>query len=82
MSVKSVTLAEDAYLALAARKREGESFSQVVRRLTRTERSLQEFVGAWEDVPAETLAAFEHWIAHSDRSSKTEMLRIGRRHGK
>jgi predicted CopG family antitoxin len=82
VSVKTVTLSEDAYLALAARKREGESFSEVVRRLTRTERSLQEFVGAWEDVPPDKLARFEAWMEHSDRSSQTEMLRLGRRRRK
>jgi predicted CopG family antitoxin len=82
MSVKTVTLSEDAYLALAARKRDGESFSEVVRRLTSTERSLQEFVGAWEGVPPDTLARFEAWMDHSDRSSQSEMLRLGRRRGK
>jgi predicted CopG family antitoxin len=66
MSVKTVTLAEDAYLALAARKREGESFSAVERRLTQTDRSLREFVGAWEDVPAEKLAKFEEWMEQSN----------------
>jgi predicted CopG family antitoxin len=79
MAVKSVTLSEDAYEALAARKREGESFSEVVRRLTRTERSLREFVGGWEDVPQARLAPFEEWMHHSDRTSKAEMLRLGRR---
>ncbi|MCI4325050.1 MAG: antitoxin VapB family protein [Thermoplasmata archaeon] len=82
MSVKTVTLSEDAYLALAARKRAGESFTEVVRRLTSTERSLQEFVGAWEQVPPEKLARLEEWIAHSDESSQAEMLRLGRRRGK
>jgi predicted CopG family antitoxin len=82
MSVKTVTLSEDAYLALAARKQEGESFSEVVRRLTRTERSLREFVGAWEVVPAKKLAKFEKWMEQSNRSSRTEMLHLGRRHGK
>jgi predicted CopG family antitoxin len=82
MSVKTVTLAEDAYLALAAKKREGESFSEVVRRLTKSERSLHEFVGAWEDVPSEKLAKFEEWLEHSDRTSKDELLQLGRRRGK
>lgn len=80
MSVKTVTLAEDAYIALASRKREGESFSEVVRRLARTERSLKEFVGGWEDVPAAKLAPYEEWMRHSDSTSRSEMLRLGRRH--
>ena len=79
MSVKTVTLSEDAYFALASRKREGESFSEVVRRLAHTERSLREFVGAWENVPEAKLAPFEDWMRHSDSSSRSEMLRLGRR---
>ncbi len=79
MSVKTVTLSEDAYLALAARKRQGESFSEVVRRLTRSERSLKEYVGGWKDVPSTKLARFEGWMEHSDRASRTEMQRLGRR---
>src|SRR3989442_15399318 len=55
MPVKTVTLSEDAYAALAALKREGESFSEVVRRLTRTGRSLLEFAGAWKDFPSEKM---------------------------
>jgi predicted CopG family antitoxin len=35
VAVKTITLAEDAYAALAALKHEGESFSDVVRRLAR-----------------------------------------------
>ena len=79
MSVRTVTLSEDAYVALAARKRGGESFSEVVRRLARTERSLKEFIGACEKVPEARLARYAEWIDHSDRTSRTEMLRLGRR---
>ena len=57
MPVKTGTLSEDAYAALAALKREGESFSDVVRRLTRKGRSLLEFAGAWKDVPKGKMAA-------------------------
>lgn len=79
MSVKTVTLSEDAYNSLAARKREGESFSEVVRRLTRTDRSLREFAGLWNDVPREKFEAFNDWLERSDRASRSEMLRLGRK---
>jgi predicted CopG family antitoxin len=79
MSVKTVTLSEDAYLVLAARKRDGESFSEVVRRLARAERSLKEFVGGWEDVPEDRLAPYQAWMRESDSASRSEMSRLGAR---
>lgn len=79
MSVRTVTLSEDAYVALAARKREGESFSEVVRRLTRSDRSLRQFVGAWREAPDSKMARFDAWLERSNRTSRAEMLRLGRR---
>lgn len=46
MTVRTVNLSHDAYAALTSAKKEGESFSDVVRRLTGTHRSLMEFAGA------------------------------------
>ena len=79
MPVRTVTLSENASLAVASRKRESGSFGGVVRRLTRTERSLKEFVGAWEKVPEAKLARYAEWLEHSDRTARTEILRLGRR---
>lgn len=45
---KTVSLDEEAYERLAARKERGESFSDVVKRLA-GERSLLEIAGIWED---------------------------------
>lgn len=82
MSVKTVTLSEDAYDSLAARKQEGESFSEVIRRLTRADRSLKEFAGLWRDVPREKFEEFEDWLERSDRASRSEMLSLGRKRSK
>ena len=59
MDVKTVGLDKEAYQRLKAEKREGESFSDVVRRLTRKRRPLTDFVGAWEKAPPEEVARFE-----------------------
>ena len=74
MSVRTVTLSEDAYEALKARKERGESFSDVVRRLSAAHPSLMAFAGAWKDFPPERMKEFQDWLAWSDRQSQTEMM--------
>ena len=78
MSVKTVTLTEDAYSALAAQKVHGESFSEVVRRLTGTHRSLMEFAGSWKDVPESRMKIYRDWLKASDRASKRKLLDLAR----
>jgi predicted CopG family antitoxin len=75
MSVKTVTLSEDAYVALAALKKEGESFSDVVRRLARGSRSLLDFAGDWKDYPEEKMAAYLAFLKAGDRLSKAKLRR-------
>ena len=48
MSTKTVSLDEKAYEILKKRKEKGESFSDVVKKLTK-EKSLLEIAGIWED---------------------------------
>lgn len=79
MTVKTVTLSEDAYAALASLKKEGESFSQVVRRLTRKSRSLLEFAGAWKGFPAEKMDRYLAFLEAGDRRSKAKLARELRR---
>ncbi|MHB8586405.1 MAG: antitoxin VapB family protein [Thermoplasmatota archaeon] len=55
MVAKTISLAEDAYEALLAAKRPDESFSDVVRRLTRR-RSLTDLCGILPPAAAEALA--------------------------
>ncbi len=79
MSVRTVTLAEDAYEALKARKEKGESFSDVVRRLSGTHPSLMTFAGAWKNFPAHRMNEFEDWLSWSDKESISEMKPYARR---
>ena len=48
MSTKTVSLDEKAYELLKKKKEKGESFSDVVKKLTK-EKSLLEIAGIWED---------------------------------
>ena len=75
MPVRTVTLSEDAYAALAALKREGDSFSDVVRRLARGNRSLLDFAGAWKDVPKEKLRRYLAFLEASDKLSREKLTR-------
>jgi predicted CopG family antitoxin len=56
VSTKTISLAEDAYEALSAMKRPGESFTDIVRRLTR-KRSLADLTGVMEARDANAVAA-------------------------
>jgi predicted CopG family antitoxin len=83
MSVKTVTLTKEAYDALAAMKNEGESFSEVVTRLTGSKILLSAFAGAWSGVPKKTLDDIDRFLRESDRLSETKLRRLARvgKHG-
>ncbi|PSP78138.1 hypothetical protein BRC81_08845 [Halobacteriales archaeon QS_1_68_20] len=48
MGTKTIRVSETAYERLAARKREGESFSDVIERLTDDQPDIYAGFGAWE----------------------------------
>jgi predicted CopG family antitoxin len=62
MDIKTVGLDREAYDALRREKKPGESFSEVVKRLTRKRRPLFEFAGRWKAVPRSEVKEFESAI--------------------
>jgi predicted CopG family antitoxin len=84
MDVKTVGLDREAYDRLKAEKRTGESFSDVVKRLTRRRRPLTDFVGLWKELPKEDVrdfdAAFEEVRAAGRADAERAFQRmVGRR---
>jgi len=75
MAVKTITVTEEAYAALAGLKQEGESFSDVIRRIAKGSKSLLEFAGAWKDVPRDRMKRFMDFLEASDELSKSKIAR-------
>lgn len=50
MTTKNVSIMEDVYKLLVARKKENESFSDVIRKEFGKRRDIMEFAGAWKNV--------------------------------
>ena len=56
MGTKTITITEDAYKRLKVEKMEGESFSELITRLTdKSRKDLMEFAGAWKDFDVEEI---------------------------
>lgn len=66
MASRTISLDEVAYTRLRRQKRGGESFSDVVKRLT-GKRSPMEFAGAWADVPDEEIDRMKRALKASRR---------------
>jgi predicted CopG family antitoxin len=56
---KTISVTDEAYEALIREKRNGESFTDVIIRLTRNRAKLSNFAGIWKDIPAGELKEAE-----------------------
>ncbi len=78
MTAKTMALSQEAYDALVALKADGESFSEVVLRLTGAHVRLSAYAGAWKGADPRKIARFRKFLADSDRLSSQKLQRIVR----
>ncbi|HYM40450.1 MAG TPA: antitoxin VapB family protein [Thermoplasmata archaeon] len=76
MGQKTVALDGEAYELLRKKKREGETFSDVVKRLARKPRSIMDFAGAWKDVPSEDLAKIREFLRRGRELDRRKMAKL------
>lgn len=71
MGVKTITVTEEAYRLLAKEKKNEESFSEVIKRLTKERGRLADSLGTWKmsDEEAEEMFAGlrRHWSGSTSR---------------
>jgi predicted CopG family antitoxin len=72
---KNIAVADDVYEMLAKEKREGESFSDVIRRWRRGKGSLMDAYGLWADIPEKEWKEMEAAIFGADRPASEELRR-------
>lgn len=76
---KNIAVADDVYEMLSKEKREGESFSDVLRRWHRSKGSLMDLYGIWGDIPDEEFRKMEEAIYGLDRPLEEELSRRRRK---
>ena len=72
MATKTITIMEEAYEALARRKLPQESFSDVIRRITK-KRDIMEFAGAWKHFTDDDIKEMKENIAKARKYSRESL---------
>ena len=75
MATKTISIMQDVYKLLRAKKHRGESFSAVIRRSLRRSRSVMEFAGAWSRLTAEDAEDLKGAIKKLRLKSTHELLK-------
>ena len=70
MGTKTITIMEDAYNLLKAKKENSESFSDVIRReLSKSKRALTDFAGKWKFLDRKEIELIKNTITESGKYS-------------
>jgi predicted CopG family antitoxin len=82
MGTKTISIMDDVYGMLVARKRASESFSELLRRSVKEKSDIMEFAGAWKDVRDGRIEEMKKDIKKVKIKSSEELKkRIERLHG-
>lgn len=79
MKTKTIALDSEAYELLRDHRREGETFSDVVKRLARRGRPLSDFAGAWRELPKRDLELIVTAINRGRRGDEERLIQLIRR---
>lgn len=79
MAAKMVSLDTEAYELLKSKKRPGESFSEVVKRVAAPRRPLSDFIGIWKDLPKRELEEVKEIVREGRRLDLERQSRLVRR---
>lgn len=72
MGTKTISIMDDAYDLLIGMKMPGESFSDEIRRLTKTKSSVMDFAGAWKDISDKEAEKMKKTITEMRKSSRID----------
>jgi len=75
MGTKNISIMNDVYKLLLAKKMANESFSDVIRRELKKRKSVMEFAGAWENVSDKEVEKMKDDIKKLRKRSTNELLK-------
>ncbi|MBI2672538.1 antitoxin VapB family protein [Candidatus Woesearchaeota archaeon] len=75
MGTKTISIMDDAYEILLRKKHNGESFSEVIRRITGVKRELMKFAGTWNDISNKDAEKMKEQILILRKKSTSELLK-------
>ena len=75
MVTKTISIMDDVYDILISKKRENESFSEVIRRISGRKKDIMRFAGSWSFMSDKDAKVMEDNIALMKRKSTEDLLR-------
>ncbi len=76
MGTKTIALDEKSYNSLSSLKKRDESFSDLVKRLTKPNKPLASFAGAWKDMPSKMKADIKSLVEESRNRDRQRLEQL------